>query len=198
MELLLNPTDTLTPKVLLVFYHGDVNYVESHIISDKGKILAGRPLSFESAVSLKNYLTSLSVKLTSVKGFVNERIIYCADGTLIWKFPGKKGIAKFDGYDKPDQEKEVRFPKGIFIYKPTAIYLFAYDKYEGPATMLFKYPTPNIMEHGNICWGSVQKPSILTFEDIQVVEDAFFNSKFSHTWPQKRNKNPMGKLKNHL
>ncbi|MCL4182089.1 MAG: PRTRC system protein B [Burkholderiaceae bacterium] len=168
---------------------------EVHQIDGEAVIGAGRPMTPRKAIELSRAL----LKRVAHGGFLPASVLYM-DGDLIlwWEPPARRHVAfrVDDGHAEllggRERGETVPHPGLVFAASGRLWRVWAVKggKRPTPETALYQAPYFNVDEQGDICQGSAPRPEGTTIERINVWNDAFFRSYFTHP-------NVAGKLVRH-
>ena len=150
----LKAIEDLKPKKVMVFYSSvDTNYVEIRDVNKEGKLLAGKPASIKTLSFIKDIVTIDEER--------EELIIDEKPNKFFWldNTSGKTLIA----WTVPEEERTItvngkpyffNVPKTFWVYNGKNTYVYAYKKFKHFKTVLYRMPTPNVYDNGDICWGN--------------------------------------------
>lgn len=98
-----------------------------------------------------------TTKRDDLKFIASSQIIAIGNECVVIKQEETKKIVTFEG-----KAYKINFPNAIYIIEHenemiTGIEAFAFKKYEGLNTKLFRYPLPNMLTGNKICMGSAPK-----------------------------------------
>ncbi|KVZ22358.1 hypothetical protein WL14_20985 [Burkholderia cepacia] len=158
-------------------------YVTRHaarVIDGVPTLLAGEPVTRRQLAAF----AAAASKHTEQHGFVHERVIYAAAGTVAWWTPAGPRHVWFKA-DKPIGTRSgiAQQPALLFIAQGESRYVYALAESARPQrdTRLFQSPHYNVNSAGAICTGNVNVAKQPSAADIERYEDEFFRSHFTHT-----------------
>lgn len=181
---------TLVLDCALLLYRGraGVNGVEqvyvtrhaARAIDGAPTLLAGQPVTKQQLASF----VSAASKHIGNFGFIHERVIYTAPGTVAWWTPAARRSVWFQA-DEPlgTRHGETDHPALLFIAHGSRRFVFAMQSSERPSpdTQLYQAPYFNVSANGWICTGNVDctdQPQPADVEEYEAGE--FFRSRFTH------------------
>jgi PRTRC genetic system protein B len=186
------------PEMALVVYKNDKTgsaYIESHRINEKGRILAGRPLTLKCITEL---VESFSIEQgTAPHGRIPENLLYSdtrkGHERYVWYNPPGKRMMFFSK-SLNIQDGEYRLPGIIYDADGERLDVYAFTE-EKPETESILYKTPLFNVTGEkVCLGNakINFPDNPTFSVyIEYWEKKFWLTEFSHlggnTNPTKNN-----------
>lgn len=187
----------------IMIYEGGHNYDNSaraHATVHEVAHLDGRTPMLLPGVSadkpaIAGLLSSLSESLTFT-GFIPSRLLFIDPSTMIWWWPADTRQIWF----KETKGKigtctgDTPHPGLVFAISGGQWYVWAvkYPARPHEKTELYQAPYFNVWESGQICTGNVELPKSFGIETIQIYEQAFFGSNFTHP-----NVHGKGKLTKH-
>jgi PRTRC genetic system protein B len=122
---------------------------------------------------------------TAFAGFIPECMLYNSPDLIAWWAPAAIRPTWFVGEERGIGEVNgpAAHPAVVFVATPRAMYVFALLDSTRPdaTTVLCKSPHFNVWEGGQICTGNVELPPALGADALDVYEDGFFRSRFTHT-----------------
>ncbi len=182
------------PYSALVFYKSDENYdnfyVEHFDMDSKGTPINAHPLTLQESKQLSKMLNVEQEQKNTCfipNGLMSNTILHLNptdNGQVIWyNKPQKRLLYFIDNLGIPNGTTYV--PTLIFKATKTELSVYALKSNRKPTmnTKLYYAPFFNIYENGKICMGSVDvkvSKSQSLEEFINLWEDHFFNSYFSH------------------
>lgn len=180
----------LKPSKAIVIYSGEeTDYAEIHNINDDGNFEAGRPFRAEEIKAFSQIVDSEKT-LQEQKCFPYRNILgYQSDlmeDTVAWIYPAGKVKLHYSGNVKGLKTKLYFIPHIVFISNGKSITVHAIKGNDilklTEKTQLYKAPFMNVNSDWTVCMGSAK---VKKFHDvnemIQSIEDAFFESTFTHT-----------------
>ncbi len=189
---------TLRRAVLLYeAQHGD-HYATLHPVTHeagRASIGAGQPLS-ES--TLRKTLQQLGTP-KGMGGWISQEVLYLDDQCIVWtRRPGSRAVFFTEGAGVGVTRGNIQHPRLVFAVTPSAWYVAAVPQvvrskttFAVPAIDRTGRPLPesplahapyfNVYDNGAICTGNATLPSRLALDTLQGFEDAFFDSKFTHS-----------------
>ncbi|MBR8316033.1 PRTRC system protein B [Burkholderia dolosa] len=157
-------------------------YVTRHaarMVNGAPMLLAGQPVTQRQLAAF----AAAASKHTEQYGFVHERVIYVAAGTVAWWTPAGPRHVWFKA-DKPigTRSGAAQQPALLFIAQGESrfVYALADNVRPRPNTQLFQSPHYNVGSSGAICTGNVDVARQPNAADIEQYEDEFFRSRFTH------------------
>ena len=182
------------PKWALIVYqngtHSPEIYVESFDMDDNGKLINTHPLTVRESKALAK---ALSTEKESEKAFLKPKGIIPTN--VLYIDPNENGRTVW--FTK-SQKRKLFFIESLGIPNGTAhippilwranrnglsVYALASDRRPTAQTALFYAPFFNVYDDNRVCMGTVDvkiKKSASLEEFMQLWEDSFFNSYFSH------------------
>jgi PRTRC genetic system protein B len=143
----------------------------------------GRPLS---RVAISKLVQKLS-GAKQIRTVIPERVVFVDSVRMAWWSPYQVRPIYFKTRCKTLNRvlggALVLHPALLFVADPGRLSVFALAKNERPnaAAKLFRAPYYNVYDGGNMCAGNIQLPLTTSVDDINVWEDGFFNTEFTHT-----------------
>ncbi|KUZ70793.1 hypothetical protein WI36_20080 [Burkholderia ubonensis] len=158
-------------------------YVTRHaarVIDGEPTLLAGQPVTKQQLASF----VSAASKHIGNFGFIHERAIYTAPGTVAWWTPAARRTVWFQA-EAPlgTRHGEADHPALLFVAHGRQRFVFAMKASERPTpeTQLFQAPYFNVSGNGWICTGNVDCTEQPHPADIEAYEtEEFFRSRFTH------------------
>lgn len=143
------------------------------------EILPGPPITKEALLSV---LSSLGDKHALSADFIPENLLSYSARHLLWWVPAQRRNVFFACNELGRRNAMVPHPSLVFLVMGASYWVFAMKDSKRPSvdTELFHAPYFNVGDTGCICMGSAPRPSQLTPDSIKEMEDAFFNSSFTH------------------
>jgi PRTRC genetic system protein B len=178
----------------LIFYAQENNsdniYVEAYDLSKQGKLINAHPLSLQEIKGLTESLNisqDLSDHFLKPESLLPANILYLSpghEGFAIWYTPA---MVRKMVFSSDLGLKDGNYPIPPMIWKADReelwVYAIAGTKKPGIKTRLSHAPFFNVHADGKVCMGTVDI-NVTTntgFEEfMQLWQDYFFNSKFSH------------------
>jgi PRTRC genetic system protein B len=151
----------------------------ARVIDGRPTLLAGSPVTLEQLSDI----AELADRRTSYRGFVHERVVYLAPNRLAWWLPAGKRSVWFKTTDAIGERAGItNHPPLVFVAEREEWSVFALRENvrPGPGAPLFNAPYYNVWKDGGICTGNVTLPDRVGMESIELFEDAFFRSRFTH------------------
>jgi PRTRC genetic system protein B len=170
----------------LLLYRSRVSnhvYVTRHaarIVDGAPTLMAGSPVTREQ---LADFVAAAS-KHTGNHGFVHERTIFTAPGSVAWWAPAANRAIWFKA-DKPlgTRNGPAEHPALLFVAHCRDRFVFALATNERPTadTPLYQAPYFNVSNSGLICTGNVDIAPQPRADEVEKYEnDEFFRSRFTH------------------
>lgn len=164
-------------------------YLESHIISEDGKILEGKPLLQETIQEMVDVFFDERKNAVSVKGLITENLL-CYEPLpgghykMIWYRPAEIRVVHFAKQLKLPTTK-VWVPAMIYMAdrKQLSVYALKTNGRPKENTKVFRAPFYNVNDSGIVCLGnaSVKKPKEKSYSAfMKYWEDLFWLSEFTH------------------
>ncbi|PRH49743.1 PRTRC system protein B [Burkholderia multivorans] len=174
----------LDSALLLYRNHSDTHvYVTRHaarVVDGVPTLLAGEPVTHRQLAAF----AAAASRHIEQHGFVHERVIYAAAGTVAWWTPAGPRHVWFKA-DRPIGTRSgvAQQPALLFIAQGESRYVYALAESARPQrdTRLFQSPHYNVNSAGVICTGNVDVAKQPNATDIEQYEDEFFRSHFTHT-----------------
>ncbi|MEA9414336.1 PRTRC system protein B [Flavobacterium sp. PL02] len=185
-------------KALVIYqkYASDKTiYVESYDMDKNGYPTNAHPLSLKESTQLANALdTSDELKRNFLKplGLLPKNVLYINpdhDGYAIWHTPSQKADLFFvESLGIPNGKASI--PPLLWKASKNTLWIYALDGTTAitETTSLYHAPYFNLYSDGRVCMGTVSvniKTDCLLEEFIQLWEQYFFNSYFSHLISEK-------------
>lgn len=187
-------TNTYQPFKGIIIYtdqNSNENYfAESFDFNNKGRMINAHPLNMQESRELAGILAQDETEKEQCfnsSGLIPENILYLRagkDGLVIWHTPAQKKNLFFIS-DLELANSNYPIPPLLWIADREKLILFALKYNHRPSvnSPLFYAPFFNIHQDGKVCMGTVDIdfwPDCHLEEFINVWEDYFFNSRFSH------------------
>jgi PRTRC genetic system protein B len=166
-----------------------------HQVDGEAVIGAGQPMTPRKAIELSRAL----LKRVAHGGFMPANVLYMSGDLILWWEPPARrhitfrvGEAQAEQFGGGERGETVPHPGLIFAASARVWSVWAVKGRERPTpqTPLYQAPYFNVNGQGQICQGNVPRPEGTTIDKIQVWNDAFFRSYFTHP-------NVAGKLVKH-
>lgn len=178
--ILLYSTDSMVGNDVYATVHG--------IRRDKGgaALGVGVPATIEACGDFARAIADRA----AFSGFLSPNLLYVGPRTAAWWRPPQPTRVWFKTEDAKDPKRDIGertavtpHPGLVFVVSEGRWFVFAVkgDKRPGPETRTFRAPYFNVWVSGQICEGNVQRPSRVTPETIDRFEQAFFESRFTHS-----------------
>lgn len=148
-------------------------------VRPKVEILAGTPITKEALFTV---LQSLGEKFALAADLIPENLLSYSVRHQLWWVPAGNRQVFFDCKELGKRGAIVPHPPLVFLVLKGQYWVFALKESKRPTaqTQLFYGPYFNLSDEGSVCMGSAKMPTKLTPEYITEMEDAFFNSSFTH------------------
>ena len=186
-------TSTYTPKLSIVVYKSntaDQYYLESHNITDDGKMMEGKPLLQETIESMVDAFYNEKQDYAKIKGLIPDNMLsfeFLNGGNykMAWYRPAEVRYMHFSAGLKLMSGK-AWVPAMVYIAKNKSLCVYALRSNTRPTenSKIFMAPFHNVSGNsGSVCLGSamVRKPKHLTYSNLQQYwEDLFWLSEFTH------------------
>jgi len=155
--------------------------------SDRPNLMPGKPLTM---ATLEGLLATLTNRVATNGGFIDDRILSMGMNRLLWFCPASRQRIWFKPSNQGDDPKGVlkaangKFawhPPLLFHARPKSLSVWALINNHRPKinTQLWRAPYWNLGE-GHMCLGNLELPAVAP-ENIAGFERAFFHSAFTHS-----------------
>ena len=176
-------------KSVVLYSNGNDAYAEIHDINKEGEFGAGRPMKSKELILFDSIVKS-EEKLAEKKCFPFRNIIGYESNVLsdkvAWIYPASK-VTLFYGADvKGLKTGEYYIPNILFVSDGSSVDVYAIKRKDilnlSEDTQLYTAPFFNVYKGGDVCMGSAKVAKFKNAtEMIYSVENAFFDSVFTHT-----------------
>lgn len=181
------------PELSIVVYRSTDDtkdfYLESHQLSEYGKVMEGKPLRQETIQEMVDVFFDERKDSSQLSGVIPENLLqYKAlpggKYRLVWYNPAEVRMIHF--------VKALQIPSGkawvpplIYVADKNELEVYAFKAAGRPKdnTKLYRAPFHNVADDGDVCLGSakIKKPQEKSFAAaIKYWEDLFWLSEFSH------------------
>lgn len=184
------------PQVAIMVYESKENvvrdgkyYLESHDISDDGRVMAGKPLLQDTIQDIIEVFSDEHRERTIPNGFIPENLLYFKkvnpnDYKLIWWRPSEERVMHHSSTLKIKTEKAI-VPPLVYLCSKSKLFIYALKGEKRPeeSSVLFNAPFFNTADNGSVCLGNAKtkKPADHSFKNIiKYWEDLFWLSEFTH------------------
>lgn len=178
------------PELLVTIYrNGGQYYLESHDITEKGEVMAGKPLQQTVIQEMVDVFFDEKKNKSEITGFMHGNLLSYqslpgGQYKLVWFRPAEKRIIHHVAALKLPSGK-TWVPAMVYSVERDrlSVYALSADERPLPVTRLYYAPFFNVSDSGEVCLGNakVSKPKEKTFNSvIKYWEDLFWLSVFSH------------------
>ena len=190
-----NRTETLLqtykPKMSIVVYSSGYDYyLESHTVTEDGKLSEGKPLLQETIQGIVDVFVNEHQNTAKIKGLIPDNLLSFelrpgGDYKMVWFRPAEIKFLHFAPQLKL-KSAQAWVPAMLYVARNNTLGVFALKSNTRPTdlTKLYRAPFHNVStDSGSVCLGSanVKKPKQLTYASIQQYwEDLFWLSEFTH------------------
>lgn len=190
-----NRTKTLEaeykPELAITVYRSEDEhyYLESHQVSEEGKIMEGKPLLQETIQEIVDIFFQEKKDRSIISGLVPENLLEYkpipgGHYRLVWYNPSEIRTLHFAKQLKLTTGK-MWVPAILYVVNRDNLAVYALKQVGRPnsKTKLYRAPFHNVSDSGDVCLGSakVNRPQEKTFASmIKYWEDLFWLSEFSH------------------
>lgn len=186
------------PTKAIMVYSSDVGgkslLVEhdAYVLDGQTRLGEGRMMSEEA---VRNTVKTFTKALDAAPRVIHPRVLVDTPNLFAWWLPKGRRIQAFDiDWHKDAKGRDRLLNRRATLPHPALVFvqrrgnghgstrLFALKGNERPAgdTEVFLAPFLNLNNDGWICWGSTPLPDSPIHESFTTVEEAFFESTFSH------------------
>lgn len=189
------------PKQAVVFFEGKGGggeFATIHSVNADGaghRLGPGRPITAEA---MKAVATQFAKQLRAKETILREQVLLSNDDLLVWWTPACTRLCFFDidwhkgalGRDRlQGRNANLPIPPLVWALKRTkgqgawqGVFVWALEHNVRPEddTALYRAPLLNINNDGTVCWGNGTIPPNRDQKHIEVWQEAFFASVFSH------------------
>ena len=179
----------LPVKSIIIYKSDSETYAEIHNINSEGDFEAGRPFRSEE-IKAFDIIVDGEKTLNEKKCFPYRNILGfesdVMNDKIAWIYPTCKIELHFSDSVNGVQTGHYYIPYLVFISDGKSVSIYAIKKKDilnlKENTPLYHAPFMNVYVKGNVCMGSAKiKKYKNVNEMIQSVENAFFQSTFTHT-----------------
>jgi PRTRC genetic system protein B len=190
---------TLRRAVLVYEARHGGHYATLHPVThDAGRASIGTGRALTES-TLRTTLQALGAP-KGIGGWVAPRVLYMDENTIVWHRPAGPRVMFFGGAADAslrNRSAVVAHPPLVFGVTRHGWYVAALptfreflgadiavaqgDRRPAPGDPLMRAPYPNVYDDGRICEGNVTLPDRIALDTIEGFEDAFFDSKFTHS-----------------
>lgn len=177
------PSDKILESVIAIYNGGKAVYHNYHI--DSNTLGAGQPLTNESVAHIFRFINRADFSQSySFKNILPANVLKFSNEELfvVWHTKAQKKQLFFKNDVVPTGEYPI--PRILWVLRGRKLKVFALAKEPtGEGTKVYMAPFMNISANGDVCMGSAKFSTHSQYYDdiITSVEEAFFNSYFTHT-----------------
>ena len=184
-------TQTYKPEMAITVYKSGLSqyYLESHQISEDGRIMAGRPLLQDTIQAMVDVMFDERKNTQAIGGIIPDNLLSYqllpgGKYKVVWFRPAEVRVVHFS--------EALRIPTGkakvpAMIYctdgRSMDVYAMKQDARPKENSLLYNAPFFNVNDQGDVCLGSakVKKPTDKTYSAMMKYwEDLFWLSEFTH------------------